>query len=53
MGVDDNFFELGGNSLKAVQVVSCLSQTFEVDIHDVFQFQTIAALAQKISPKMT
>lgn len=49
ISIADNFFELGGNSLKAVQVVSRLSQTFEVDIHDVFQFQTIAALAQKIT----
>ncbi|VBB05116.1 phosphopantetheine attachment site [Lucifera butyrica] len=47
IGIDDNFFSLGGNSIKAIQVAARLALDFEVGINDIFQCQTIRALADK------
>lgn len=41
IGVTDNFFEIGGNSLKAIQVVSKLSENYAMTINDFFKHQTI------------
>jgi len=51
IGILNDFFDLGGNSLKAVRAVSKMSIDFDVNINDLFQFQTIAALSQKITYK--
>lgn len=47
IGRTDNFFELGGNSILAIQVVNrCVAAGLPVTLTDVFELQTIAALAQ-------
>jgi len=51
IGVNDNFFALGGHSIKAVTVVAKLQLNFEVSVNDLFEHQTIAALAQNIKGK--
>lgn len=51
IGVMDNFFEIGGNSLKAVRVISKLSERFEVGINQLFQYPTVEALATQIYVK--
>lgn len=50
IGVKDNFTELGGNSLLAVQVISAVSELFEIDIRvDLFyQDQTVSGLANLV-----
>lgn len=50
IGIRDNFFELGGHSLKAAVMVARLQKYFEMSINDVFEHQTIAALAAKVKP---
>ncbi|HYY94296.1 MAG TPA: amino acid adenylation domain-containing protein, partial [Pyrinomonadaceae bacterium] len=51
IGVTDSFFQLGGDSLLAVQMVSRIWQSFgvELTIEDIFEGQTIAALAGRIA----
>jgi acyl carrier protein len=53
VGIKDNFFELGGNSLSAVQLVSHLRKTFEVEISlsTIFEEPTVEALAVAIVNK--
>ncbi|BFH65522.1 non-ribosomal peptide synthetase [Paenibacillus azoreducens] len=51
IGAQDNFFELGGHSLKATVVVARLQKQFEIGMNDIFEYQTVAALASKIKPK--
>lgn len=50
IGVHDNFFELGGYSLLAIQIVSRLRQTLDIDIllPDLFESPTVADLAQRV-----
>ncbi|CAG8998983.1 MAG: hypothetical protein CENE_00947 [Candidatus Celerinatantimonas neptuna] len=50
IGINDSFTELGGNSLLAVQVISAVSEAFEIDIRvDLFyKDQTISGLANLI-----
>ncbi len=50
VGTTDNFFELGGHSLLAIQVISRISERFEVDLSvaKVFETPTIVALADLI-----
>ena len=51
IGTTDNFFELGGHSLTATQVVSRMREEFKADVplSSVFEFPTIAALAERLS----
>ena len=51
VGSHDNFFELGGHSLLVVKVQDQLQQALgrEVPIVDLFQYPTVAALAQHLS----
>ena len=50
VGVDDGFFDLGGNSLQAMQLLSRLRDTFDVeaDLIDIFQAPTTATLAATV-----
>ncbi|MBW4537315.1 MAG: SDR family NAD(P)-dependent oxidoreductase [Pleurocapsa minor HA4230-MV1] len=45
VGVKDNFFELGGNSLLLMQVLSKLTPEYDLSAVLLFQYPTIAALA--------
>jgi acyl transferase domain-containing protein/acyl-CoA synthetase (AMP-forming)/AMP-acid ligase II/acyl carrier protein len=45
IGVKDNFFELGGNSLLLMQVLSLLPPEYKLSAVLLFQYPTIAALA--------
>ncbi|UCH96955.1 MAG: amino acid adenylation domain-containing protein, partial [Candidatus Aminicenantes bacterium] len=40
IGIDDNFFELGGNSLKAIQLISRIHETFNIEIPISLIFKT-------------
>lgn len=49
-GIHDDFFELGGNSLLAAQVVSTISNRFNIKLalHSLFEYPTIAKLAEYV-----
>ncbi|WP_020384979.1 non-ribosomal peptide synthetase [Kribbella catacumbae] len=48
--VHTSFFELGGDSLSAVAVVGALRETgVDVAVWDVFEYRTVAALAEKLT----
>jgi amino acid adenylation domain-containing protein len=50
VGIHEIFFEIGGHSLLATQVVSRVRDAFgvELPLRNVFEFPTIAALAEQI-----
>ena len=50
ISVNDNFFEVGGNSLLAIQLVSQIRKTFDVELplQSLFEFSTVRELAKKI-----
>ncbi|MEQ8167771.1 MAG: amino acid adenylation domain-containing protein [Candidatus Eremiobacterota bacterium] len=48
IGIEDNFFTLGGHSLKAVTLVAKLQHDFEVNVNDIFKYQTISKLSENI-----
>ncbi len=51
VGIYDNFFELGGYSLLAIQIVSRLRQSLQIEIllPNLFELPTVADLATRIS----
>jgi amino acid adenylation domain-containing protein/non-ribosomal peptide synthase protein (TIGR01720 family) len=53
ISIHDNFFNLGGHSLKATKVASRIHKelSFEINLKDVFTYQTIAQLARVIEDK--
>jgi len=55
VGIEENFFEIGGHSLKAMQAISRISDTFSLDIplKKLFQLPTIAELAKGIETDRT
>jgi acyl carrier protein len=50
VGIDDHFTEIGGTSLHAVRVVSRIMREFQLELplHLIFEFPTLAKLAEKI-----
>lgn len=48
IGVNDDFYELGGDSLYAINIVAQLKKNYEVDLSDIFNYPTIAMLANHI-----
>jgi len=50
IGVKDNFFELGGHSLNVTQVISRISNVFDVkiNIQNIFKSPTIEHLSEEI-----
>ena len=54
VGIHDNFFELGGHSLLAVQLLSCVRQTYGVDLSLEVVYSgefTVAELAKAVELK--
>ncbi|WP_010598612.1 thioesterase domain-containing protein [Rickettsiella massiliensis] len=53
LGIDDNFFENGGESLRAVELISKINETFNLDlpVKVIMDFPTIKALGTVIEKK--
>lgn len=51
VGINDNFFELGGHSILAVQMLTQVQETFQMELPllSLFQTPTVAGLAQAIN----
>ncbi|WP_189032142.1 non-ribosomal peptide synthetase, partial [Paenibacillus albidus] len=53
ISIHDNFFEIGGHSLKAIQMVSELTDLgYKLRIQEVFTCQTLDKLAEAIGPRV-
>lgn len=54
VGITDNFFESGGDSILSIQVITRARQAgFKLSPQQVFQYQTIAELAQVVDTAPT
>ncbi|MCL2717192.1 MAG: amino acid adenylation domain-containing protein [Lachnospiraceae bacterium] len=55
ISVEENFFDLGGQSLKAIVLLSKISQAFdmELSLSEVFGFPTIKGLAARLTKSNT
>jgi aryl carrier-like protein len=52
IGVKDNYFRLGGDSIRSIEIrARAQASGLNVSIQQLFQFQTIRALAQHLSTK--
>jgi acyl carrier protein len=51
VGIHDNFFDLGGHSLSAIQVISRVCETFQLEfpLRCLFEHPTIAGLGVQIT----
>jgi len=54
VGIDDNLFELGASSLKLIEIHEQIDHTYpgEIDLTEIFDFPTIAELAQHLETKL-
>ena len=49
VGIHDNFFRMGGDSILSIQVVSrAAQQGYHVTVKEIFQYPTIAELAENL-----
>jgi amino acid adenylation domain-containing protein/non-ribosomal peptide synthase protein (TIGR01720 family) len=49
VGINDNFFELGGDSIMSIQLVARATKAaMPLAPRDIFQFQTVASLAEHV-----
>ncbi|QJB31839.1 non-ribosomal peptide synthase/polyketide synthase [Chitinophaga oryzae] len=55
VGIHDNYFEAGGNSLLAIHLIAVIRKQLagEISISDIFDFPTIAALADVLDQRAT
>ena len=55
LGIHNNFFDMGGNSLRAMQVMSLLTETLQIDLplRYLFENPTVAALAAGFDSLLT
>lgn len=52
VGLHDNFFDLGGDSILSIEIVAeAMDAGLELDLEQLFRFQTIAELAPVVSIK--
>ncbi|MBC6367517.1 non-ribosomal peptide synthetase [Algoriphagus sp. AK58] len=53
IGINDDFFSLGGNSLRCVQLVGRIGQTFQlkVSVKDIFMNPTLESLSRLIDSR--
>jgi acyl carrier protein len=51
VGIHDDFFELGGHSLVAIQVISRVRATFQIEfsVRSLFEQPTVAGLALQVA----
>ncbi|HEY0738569.1 MAG TPA: non-ribosomal peptide synthetase, partial [Herpetosiphonaceae bacterium] len=51
VGIHDNFFDLGGHSLTAIQIMTEVRSTFQIELplRNLFEHPTVASLAAHIS----
>ncbi|MCP5051352.1 MAG: amino acid adenylation domain-containing protein [bacterium] len=50
IGIDDEFFSLGGDSIKAIQILSRITNAgYKTDIRTLFQYPTIRELAPRLT----
>jgi len=54
VGIEDDFFILGGHSLKAIQLISKIRQTLEIEVsvRQLFNHPTIAQLVKEMSQSL-
>lgn len=54
VGVDDNFFDVGGHSLMAVQIISRVRDTFDVELslHNMFDAPTVRLLSAVVEANL-
>ncbi|AHJ31215.1 non-ribosomal peptide synthetase [Nodularia spumigena CS-584] len=55
LGIHNNFFDMGGNSLRAMQVMSLLTETLQIDLplRYLFENPTVAELAAGFDSLLT
>ncbi|UUO17102.1 non-ribosomal peptide synthetase [Dolichospermum heterosporum] len=55
LGIHNNFFDIGGNSLRAMQVMSLLTETLQIDLplRYLFENPTVAELAAGFDSLLT
>jgi acyl carrier protein len=54
IGIDDNLFEIGASSLKLIEIHEKIDELYpgQVDLTELFDFPTIAELAQHLQGKL-
>ncbi len=52
ISMEDNFFDLGGDSIKVINIVLKLAKYFDININDMFKYQTIGEMAESLPLQM-